>query len=237
MERKRKPVIIALNGSPNRNGNTATLMRWVADPIESRGIRVKWIDISDRDPSYCLGCHQCLKTGECVRKDATWVLVKELMRADGIIVGSPVYEGGPTAQLKTVMDRSALFALYADSFSKPRSVGVATSGVAPTRKVAREISEIFGRRIATITSKTAKLSGGYIPLSAKNNPGLKKRAKRVGLKLLDRIERPTTIEPAGLKYLWIGFLRRIFLKRLITNNPGQFEGIIRIWKEKGWIRR
>ena len=57
--------IIALNGRP-KNGNTATLMNWVIKGCSLEGAKVEWINIIDQDISYCLGCHNCLRTNEYI---------------------------------------------------------------------------------------------------------------------------------------------------------------------------
>ena len=48
--------IVALNGSPNKNGNTSTLMQWVVEGAAGVGpVTHTWIDIADRNIEYCRG--------------------------------------------------------------------------------------------------------------------------------------------------------------------------------------
>jgi len=57
--------IVALNGSPHREGNTATLMQWVLDGCEEAGASTEWLYIVDWRIEYCQGCFTCLRTGTC----------------------------------------------------------------------------------------------------------------------------------------------------------------------------
>ena len=225
--------IIALNGSPNENGNTATLMKWVAEGAEEKGAEIEWLQISDLNINYCHGCNSCLKTGKCVIEDDLPVILQKLKNAEGYIVGSPVYGGNVSAQLKTLMDRITLLKLYAGILSDGYSVGVATSGIAPTKKVAKDAADMFGRRIGNIGVKCATLSGEFNQLDVTSDVKDKKKARELGRELVEKCRNGG--RSWTLKSAWIGFLRKVFLKRLILRNKDMFSGIIKIWKQKGWI--
>lgn len=111
-------------------------------------------------------------------------------------MGSPVYEGQPTAQLKTLLDRLSLLNLYTDTFGRHFSVGVATSGIAPTEAVAKTATA-FGRRVGTIGAKTTTLDQGYQPLAAVHPPELPARARALGRRLVRCIRsgRATCVAP------------------------------------------
>jgi multimeric flavodoxin WrbA len=224
--------LICLNGSPNKNGNTATAMAWVATGAEDSGAEVEWIHITDLDINYCKGCNTCLKTGECILPDDMQTVLKKIRDADGVIAGSPVYGGRPTAQLKTLMDRLTLLKLYAGILGEGYSVGVATSGIAPTKKVAKDSASMFGKRIGVIGIKTANLKGEFTPLKITSDHKKKEKAKKLGRQLVKKCRQGG--RTWSLKSAWIGFLRKYFLKRLLKKNKAKFAGVIEIWKNKGW---
>lgn len=221
--------IIGLNGSPHRDGNTATLMGWVLEGCAEAGARVEWIHVVDYDIRYCQGCFACLRDGECPIGDDLAEVRDRLLAADGIVVGSPVYEGQPTAQLKTLMDRLALLVLYADTFARQHSVGVATSGLAPTGGTAKA-ADLFGHCSGTIGAKVASLAQGYRPLTEADFPRLPRRARALGRRLVRDIRHPD--QGFNLKRAWIGFLRGLLRRFVVERHPDQFAGVIRIWRER-----
>jgi multimeric flavodoxin WrbA len=233
---KKQVRILALNGSPNPARNTANLMRWVLEGCKKEGAFVKWVDLHESDINYCTGCHGCIRGDMCVIRDDVDSIMEDLQTFDGAVVGSPVYEGYPSAQMKTLMDRIALFTLYRGILDDKRTVGVSTSGVAPTKRTARECAMMFGRSSGLVMSKTASLTGGYGEIDERTHRKLKENAVRKGRKLVKDIRKPPVVSRSDLKYAWIGFLRKNFLKRLILKNPEEFAGVIEYWKDKGWLK-
>lgn len=99
---------IAVNGSPKPKGNTYTLLKTVMDELEAHGIQTQMIQAGGRDIHGCIACGRC-RTGDqmqCVFDDD---IVNESLRmiseADILLLGSPVYFGGITAQMKAFIDR------------------------------------------------------------------------------------------------------------------------------------
>ena len=98
--------ITVLIGSPRRNGNTALL----AESFE-KGARndndVELLRVADYHINPCLGCNACY-SGEghaCVQKDDMALIYQRLMQTDTLIIASPVYFYGVSAQLKALIDR------------------------------------------------------------------------------------------------------------------------------------
>ena len=209
-------------------------MKWVLEGCEEAGAEVELIHIKDYSVQYCQGCHTCLRTGRCAINDDVGLVCEKLNNSDGIVVGSPVYSGEPTALLKTFLDRLTLFKLYSDIFSTQKTIGVATSGIAPTKKLAKRLGNFFGRRIGIIGVKTASLKKGYQPLTEHSHKKIPRNARRIGKKLVKTIEQNKN--PNGLIYWWIMFLRKHLLSRVIKNSPEQFAGVVPIWLENGWLK-
>ncbi len=98
--------IIVLVGSVRKEGNTELLARAFA---EGAGIRheVELVSIADYKVHPCLGCNRCFSTegNQCVQKDDMEKIYEKLRWADTLIIASPIYFYGISAQLKALIDR------------------------------------------------------------------------------------------------------------------------------------
>lgn len=233
MEHLKPLKIVALNGSPHRSGNTVTLMNWVLEGCEEMGASVEWLHVVDYDIRYCQGCFTCLRTGLCPIKDDFLALKEKLLAADGFVVGSPVYEGAPTAQLKTLMDRLALVHLYTILFERQFSVGVATSGIAPTKEVAKGLAFFFGRRSGYIGATTSTVAHGYRHLAEFHDPRLPDRARKIGRCLVADIQVPDRFRLPQRDSVVLWTLWKCFVRPMAANNPDQFSAVLSILDQKG----
>jgi len=101
--------VLAINGSPRKKGNTQTLLEAAADELRKAGAEVEMISIADVDVRPCNGCRRCYeKLWDCPIEDDAIKVLKKVAYSDGLLVGSPVYFGGVTAQLKALFDRSIM---------------------------------------------------------------------------------------------------------------------------------
>lgn len=98
--------IVVLVGSVRREGNTELLARAFA---EGAGLRheVELISVADYRIHPCTGCNRCYTSegNRCVQKDDMAEICGKLRQADTVIVASPVYFYGISAQLKALVDR------------------------------------------------------------------------------------------------------------------------------------
>ena len=102
--------VCAVNGSPNKEGNIDFLISTVLAEVEKNGIDTVKYNMGEviktvKTP-FCNACKDC--TGECYKGSMLENLYEDMKRADVIIIGSPVYFGGPTAQTKVLFDKSRL---------------------------------------------------------------------------------------------------------------------------------
>lgn len=101
--------VLAINGSPRKGGNTQAMIDESAAVLRKTGIDVESLSVRDLDVRPCTGCESCFDGAwRCPIKDDGVGLLKRMKRADGIILASPVYCGGVTAQLKAIMDRMVI---------------------------------------------------------------------------------------------------------------------------------
>ena len=98
--------ILAISCSPNKNGNTVTLLNKALEGAKADGAAVELYNVAGKDLKPCDGCHACFKTGKCTLKDDFAPLYDKMLAADGIIFGAPVYYYGMCAQAKIIIDRS-----------------------------------------------------------------------------------------------------------------------------------
>ena len=97
--------ILGIAGSPRRDGNTDILLEQALEGAQSVGAETETITISNLDISPCLHCDGCLEEGNCVIDDDMQSVYTKLREADRIIIASPMFFMGLTAQTKALIDR------------------------------------------------------------------------------------------------------------------------------------
>ena len=122
--------ILILNGSPRKNGATASLIKAFAAGAAESGSEVREDYIQGMDIRNCLGCDSCMKThAGCVQKDTGMAKIYEdLSWCEVIVFASPVYFGYLSAQIKSVIDRMwAWFNLPGNFSIKKKAVLISTA--------------------------------------------------------------------------------------------------------------
>ena len=121
--------VVAFNGSPRKDGNTALLLRKVLAPIARAGIDTELVQVGGQAIRGCAACYHCMeaKDRQCVIKtDIVNECIQKMIEADGIILGSPSYFSGMTSELKALIDRAGLVAV-ANGRMFSRKVGAAVA--------------------------------------------------------------------------------------------------------------
>lgn len=111
--------VILLNGSAHQNGCTATALEEMIKVFEAEGVETELVQVGSKDIRGCISCRKCSETGKCVFDDLVNEVAEKFEKADGLVVGSPVYYASPNGTILSFMDR--LF--YSTSFSKHMKVG------------------------------------------------------------------------------------------------------------------
>lgn len=104
--------IVAINGSPRKNGNTALCLETVRREVEAAGVEFQVFQ-PGANVRPCLACYHCLDNGtlRCVQTDdMVNDIIAACIEADGILLASPVYHGGISGNMKCVLDRLMLAA-------------------------------------------------------------------------------------------------------------------------------
>jgi len=121
--------VIAINGSPNKNGNTAKVLEIMAQVLSSHNIETETAHIGGKLIHGCIGCGKCFKseTSSCVFGDDPVNEVTAKMReADGFILGSPTYFGGIAGTMKCFLDR-AFYSSYKGMLRHKAATAVAVA--------------------------------------------------------------------------------------------------------------
>ena len=113
--------VLLLNGSPHVHGCTATALEEMIKVFEEEDVETELIQVGIKDIRGCVACGSCSLTGKCVFDDLVNEVAAKFEKADGLVVGSPVYYGSPNGTILSFMDR--LF--YSTEFSKQMKVGAA----------------------------------------------------------------------------------------------------------------
>lgn len=113
--------ILLINGSPHLKGCTATALEEMIAVFHQEGMETQLLQVGNQSIRGCISCGACGKRGKCVFDDAVNEAAALFERADGLVVGSPVYYASPNGSLLSFLDR--LF--YSTSFSKHMKVGAA----------------------------------------------------------------------------------------------------------------
>jgi multimeric flavodoxin WrbA len=101
--------VLGISGSPRKGGNTETLLRQALLGAEDAGASTSLLILSGMNIHPCRACDGCLQTGECVVNDDMQVIYREIESLGGLILASPVYFYGLTAQAKAMIDRFQAF--------------------------------------------------------------------------------------------------------------------------------
>ncbi len=123
--------VLALNGSPRRNGNTALLIDTVLAELQKEGIETERIQLGGKRIHGCTACRKCSENQDkhcSVDSDILNELIDKMIEADGIIIGSPTYFANVSTEVKALIDRAGLVAL-ANGYMLKRKVGAAVVAV------------------------------------------------------------------------------------------------------------
>ena len=105
--------IVIIDGGPRRNFNTASMLQKFAEGASSVGsdIEVKTVRLYGLDYKGCMSCMACKIKGKasnvCKFKDALTPVLEEIAEADGLVLGSPIYFGDVTGQMRAFLERLA----------------------------------------------------------------------------------------------------------------------------------
>jgi multimeric flavodoxin WrbA len=121
--------VLAVNGSPRAEGNTAKMLTTVLDVLKAGGAEVELFQAGGKPVMGCLACRKCRDgAGRCVTDDWVNDVYVKMLAADAIILGSPTYFSDLTPELKAVIDRCGYMA-RGGGHTLSRKIGASVTAV------------------------------------------------------------------------------------------------------------
>lgn len=180
--------VLGLQGSPRAKGNTNVLLRAFLDELERLGGRVTSLDVTKMKVKPCLGCGNCEKKGFCPIDDDMQAVYPLLRKADLVVLATPIYFYGPTAQMKLFIDRSQAL------WSRKYSLGMDDPGRKWRQGFLLAVGATEGKNIFDGTNLTAKYFFDAVGASFEGTLGFRK-VENVG----DIESHPTALTDARVK--------------------------------------
>jgi multimeric flavodoxin WrbA len=191
------------------------------------GADAELVDVTKLRIEYCNGCLYCRQTGRCRIEDDYQELIEKLRAANGIVLSSPNYMSGITAQLKTVFDRSAN-CNHEQYFDGKYAFSIMTAGGSDEELVLGIMNDFLKETGASVI-------GGVGLMRVRGPSGLEDaiwRARVMGMDLVKAIkEKRIYPEQAAERTAW-----RERFARTIKANEKNWKHNYEFWVEKGWIK-
>lgn len=147
-------MIVGVCGSP-RNQATEYVLKKTLAMLEESGFETRFFSVRGKKLGFCTHCDYCLKNKGCVIKDDMEEVYSLFSEAEGIVIATPVYNGGLSAQIKAVMDRCrALVAGDRNFFKQKVGMAIAVGG-----------DRIGGQEQAILQILAFYILNGMVPVS------------------------------------------------------------------------
>lgn len=147
-------IVVGICGSPRQQA-TEHVLTEALKQLEEKGFQTKLWTARGKEIETCAHCDYCLTNKECVIQDDVQELYVLLTKATGIIIASPVYNGGVSAQIKAIMDRMRAAVAADKNFFKGKfGMGIAVGG-----------DRAGGQELALMQIHTFYILNGMTPVS------------------------------------------------------------------------
>lgn len=188
---------IAVNGSPRKTANTATLLRHALEGAAEKGAQTELVHLYDLAARGCVSCFACKEIGgtsygRCAVRDKLAPLLERIAAADVLVLGTPVYFGTETGAMRSLLERLLFPYLtytpgYASIFPGRLQVGLAYTMNVPEQDLAARhydrtfaatqgyLTRIFGNCELLLATDTCQFSDYGKYLSTAWDPVAKKK--------------------------------------------------------------
>lgn len=178
--------IMAIVGSPRPKGNTDLLIDQALDEVALRGAETEKIILSQYDIGPCLGHQNCNSFEKCKQDDDLPEILNKFRTVEGIILGSPVYYYGITAQIKTFIDRNYFLYRHGIPLNAQCAGLVVVAGgggidqtVRALRRYVKLSTEIPDEKILIISGYASQ------PGDVNSNTSLLEEARKMGAQMME----------------------------------------------------
>lgn len=190
--------IVALNGSSNKNGNCRFLIDTILDDCKKAGAEVEVIDVQeavmDAKTPFCTLCTSKCE-GACYKGTKLEEAYEKIVKADAVIMASPVYFGNITAQLKAFWDKTRILRGQKALVGKP--IGFITCGASrfggqeETIRAMQTMALVQGMTV--INSGSVEFDAGHMGVSsqqpAQEDEFAISRCHSMALRILNEIKK------------------------------------------------
>jgi multimeric flavodoxin WrbA len=241
----REMKVLGINGSP-RKQNTLKVIEMVMEGITQPGIEKEVINLGSFNIKHCLGCCICLGKYEgpyreedyhCVQKnkDDVGLIKSKMMKADGIVLGTPIYIMQESGTLKTLIDRLVDMA-HVYPLAGKYAASVTTIGLPPERlpMACQSTHDYLKSWIHGLLGAyyVGDLAASFYPeldsCPGQSTESIRKKAHELGAKLAFDMINKTTYPPTEMERRLFAGLRQ---KVMIMEGGKEAE----YWRRKGWL--
>jgi len=147
-------TILGICGSPRKQA-TEYVLSEALNSMEEQGYETELFTVRGKNIGPCRNCGYCIREKECILKDDMYELYPLFKEVQGIVIATPIYNGGVSAQLKAVMDRTRAAAAVDINFLKYKmGMAIAVGG-----------DRVGGQELAIQQIMTFYILNGAIPVS------------------------------------------------------------------------
>lgn len=132
--------VLGINSSPRENGNTHAFLNMALNRAAELGAETSEIWLGDKNLKGCRGCYGCVSAKKCVVEDDFQAIFNEILRADAILLGTPVYHASMTADMKALLDRAGFSGRWAANAMKDTGENYQWAGSVFSGKVVAPIA-------------------------------------------------------------------------------------------------
>lgn len=133
--------VLAISGSPREKSNTSCMLNHTLEALARHELETELITLDDKKIEPCKACYYCVTHKECIQKgDDFDALFEKVREADGLILGTPVYHGAATANLKAFIDRAGFLSRWVTSDMKEKDESYEFKGTVFSGKVGAPLS-------------------------------------------------------------------------------------------------
>lgn len=140
--------VIAVNGSPRKNWNTAVLLQQALDGAASKGAQTELIHLYSLNYKGCVSCFACKRKGgalgHCAMRDDLSGVLEKIIRCDVLLLGTPIYFGNITGEMLSFLERLLFSSMTYNTGHRSTFSGKLSSAFFYTMNVSAEAMERNG---------------------------------------------------------------------------------------------
>lgn len=234
---KKDVKVVGIISSAREGSFSAGLVREALVGAKEAGAQIEVIELPKKKMEFCTGCLKCLKAGRCWKDDDFEAVKKQLVEADGIIWGAPVYAGAPNAIMKNLIDRLGILEMTTSSLGGKYMAGIAAAKSAGTaKKTAKKLSRFGIGGTFARSYCSGYLGEGFSKGRSLDGKALKNAAK-VGAKLTKDIINARSYAMQGLPMRLISsiMMKPAFAKYIVGNREGETKALYENLHRRGLL--